>query len=545
MSVIGLRVGPFEIARDVRLPAAGDWYEGQRRGNRHKSPQSVWIRMLTGDEEEPRAVQRVYTTLRAIDDPRVPRPVAIYEGIGALAVAAPAGEPLSAAVSARRRDELAMSPATLLDLALDLSEVLQHAHHRGKHHGGLWPGNVLLAADGQLVVWGFGDPQPAPAGWQAPEAEADPATDQWSLAALLAALITGRAVWPEGEPGPEADASALVEPIEAQWPALGRLLRRMLSRRARNRFANLHPVRQELLALAQRAGGVSSRRELATRLAEQAPRPTAVPEVTAPEAPAADPLPSAAAQTSPEAELPPDPADEDTDETHPPRPSPLPDEAMPVVRPHLAEDVPEARVSESQGNAPTAVPFTEEPTDSSEARTTVQTPVMAAQPAAASDPESQPTETPSPDRAAAPRVATVELEDSEELKQPPPRPTAQLPAGATERAAEEPTVRLRDIRPADVAEEQTGPTTLYDADRVAELARKARQQDEEIDLGIRDPAAVLDEDLMQVAPTEPIEEDSPPRPQPPGRTRIFDIALALVGLMLVAMVVWFAAAMLT
>lgn len=276
MSAIGLRVGPFEIRDEAVVPATGSWYRAHRTGLTRRKPAEVLVRLLgpAPSSRELTAVQRQFDVLRSLDDPRLPRPVALYEGSGALAVEAADAMPLDRVIEARLLGDVTMTPATLLDIALELVESLSHAHQRGHHHGHLSPANVCLSEDGRLWIWGFGDHDARPPfAWLPPErarSEATTAaTDQWSLGALLVALVSGRTPWSpsahDADPR-QGDINAFVEPVARQWPALGRLARRMLEADPGLRFPSLHPVRLELLALARRAGGTSDRRALASWL---------------------------------------------------------------------------------------------------------------------------------------------------------------------------------------------------------------------------------------------------------------------------------------
>jgi hypothetical protein len=137
MSVIGLRVGPFEVREPIRVPERGDWYLAVRTGSGRQRPNEVLVQLLPGDASpaDRAALQAEFDTLRALEGLRVPTPVAFYDGLGALAVAAPRTVPVSALIEERRADRVQLSPATLIDLALDLAETLQSAHHRGKFRG--------------------------------------------------------------------------------------------------------------------------------------------------------------------------------------------------------------------------------------------------------------------------------------------------------------------------------------------------------------------------------------------------------------------------
>lgn len=276
MSAIGLRVGPFEIRDEAPVPATGSWYRAHRTGLTRRKPAEVLVRLLgpAPSTRDLAAVQRQFDVLRSLDDPRLPKPVALYEGSGALAVEAADALPLDRIIEARLLGDVTMTPATLLDIALELVEALSHAHQRGVHHGHLNPGNVCLSDDGRLWVWGLGDGDARPPfAWLPPERArseaATAATDQWSLGALLVALVSGRSPWSPSAHDVDprlGDVTAFVEPVARQWPALGRLARRMLEADPALRFPSLHPVRLELLALARRAGGTSDRRALAAWL---------------------------------------------------------------------------------------------------------------------------------------------------------------------------------------------------------------------------------------------------------------------------------------
>src|SRR5262249_54445169 len=108
MSVLGLRVGPFEIERPARVPLPGDWYVARRVGISRKQPAEVLVRILPDDApaEARAALQRGFEILRSLDDPRVPAPIAFYEGSGALAIDLVDGSALSELVAARKAGDV-------------------------------------------------------------------------------------------------------------------------------------------------------------------------------------------------------------------------------------------------------------------------------------------------------------------------------------------------------------------------------------------------------------------------------------------------------
>ncbi|MBW1878409.1 MAG: protein kinase, partial [Deltaproteobacteria bacterium] len=273
MSLIGLRVGPFEIVDEAVVPKAGAWYRARRVGMTQRQPSEVLVKVVGPDATavDRASLQLEHEVLRSLDNACIPKPVAFYEGSGALAVEDAPGVALEWLIAQPGDARDTVGTATWLDVALDVAEALQHAHDRGVVHGHLSAHNVLLSAEGKLWIWGFGPaghavPDPA---WMAPEraegAQATEATDQWALGALLAATLTGQTPWTGPDPAAMAhkgDASHLVDPIETQWPALTRALRRLLDPHPANRFPSMQVARQELLGLARQAEGVSERRAL-------------------------------------------------------------------------------------------------------------------------------------------------------------------------------------------------------------------------------------------------------------------------------------------
>lgn len=313
MSLVGLRVGPFEIVEEAAVPEPGRWFRARRVTGPRQGPDEVWL----GVAEAPRdrvLLQGLHDTLRALDDPRLPTAVAFYEGSGAVALDAPEGVALSAVLG---RGEVTL--ATALDVAIDLAETLQHVHHRGGFHGRISADRVWIAEDGALRLWGLGGEAPA-SGWEAPElARAEPLderTDQWSLAALVASLLTGRTPWLDRAAARAGDVSSLLAPVQ-RWPAVGRLLGTMLDPRPERRLASMQVARQELLALARQLDSRSERRELAALAGRFREEPPVV-EVAA----AAEPRPAAA--------------------------SGLPREDLPVVRPDVGEEVPLAQAADGE-----------------------------------------------------------------------------------------------------------------------------------------------------------------------------------------------------
>lgn len=366
MSMIGLRVGPFEIEEAVEVPSPGAWYRARRTGMTRRQPEEVLVRLLPEDADgsQRASLQAAFHNLRAVEDPRIPAAVALYEGVGGLAIDVPDGVSLQEVITARGKGTIALTPATLLDLALELAETLQHAHHRNRHHGHLEPSVVRLTSTGKVFIFGFEDPEIMPSEpWISPErarGEAcSGAADQWALAAMMAGLIAGVVPWDAEHTAVDGRTSHLVAPIEEQWPALARLIRRMLESDPGNRHPSMHPVRQELLALARKARGTSERLELGRTMVRRLGRRVAAQETA---------VASPPSNTSAETEVAPQPAPE-TDEamnlpdSPPPpvvervppeqrEPTPLVREDLAVVQPDVDGDAEVPRIR--RGHEPPA-----------------------------------------------------------------------------------------------------------------------------------------------------------------------------------------------
>ena len=281
MSVIGRRVGPFEIVAPAALPGPGPWFVGERP-RPDGTAEAALIRFpAPRDIAAGRALlAEQHDVLSRLQDPRIPRVYGLIDNGNALAIEHISGMPLTGCIFGRRVGDLLLTPVTLLDLMLELADALTNAHNQRVHHGHLDPDHVWLTESGELWILGFGDDrnQSQPARWTSPErARGWPLgtwTDQWGLAAVASSLISGLNPWSSNNPEAEArhaDPTGMVAPVSQQWPALGILFRRMLAPDPRDRFPSMLLVRQELMTLARQAGGTSDRDTLGSWLSTHGP----------------------------------------------------------------------------------------------------------------------------------------------------------------------------------------------------------------------------------------------------------------------------------
>jgi serine/threonine protein kinase len=297
MSVIGLRVGPFEIVEPVWVPEPGRWFRARAVGPEAQG--DVLVRLLSdGSPDERVEVRHQYEVLRRISDPHVPAAVRFDDVSGALVLRGEVGAPLTDAIALRRDETVVMTPATLLDLLLELASALAAAHASGHVHGHLDSDCVVLDTDGKVWLYGLGVRGVPPDEWLAPEQssgdDATALTDQWALGALAIGLVLGHGVWQDDVLLQTTDDLArAVRAVADQWPALGRVLGRMVDPVPAGRFPSLADARHELVGLARLAGPHSDRSEIGQllctrrklrpppRLLAGAGAPTAVPSTDA------------------------------------------------------------------------------------------------------------------------------------------------------------------------------------------------------------------------------------------------------------------------
>lgn len=311
MDRIGERAGPYEIVERVTVPEPGVWHRARdlRRptepfvGGPHPEPSvdvgaTPLLRFAASDGTRERgAIARQRAVLARLDDPRIPRLVDEAPK-DVLAIGGGTGATLAHAIANRVDETIVMTPATLLDLVLEVGRALAHAHDRDVVHGHLDPSGVVLDRRGQVWVYGFGNPDAPRERWMAPEqargGSTGPATDQWAVGALALGLVSGEAPWRGGDPSGEAavgDLSRAVIAVEGQWAELGAVLRRMVHPTPARRFPSLGQACDALEALAALAHPRSARQALATALAALAD-PAGAEARPAPRAAAPPPGPS-------------------------------------------------------------------------------------------------------------------------------------------------------------------------------------------------------------------------------------------------------------
>lgn len=239
------------------------------------------------DERAAAWIRNEYDTLRAVDDARLPRAYGYYATQAALALTLVDGASLAEAFAAQREGLVRVDPATAVDVLAEVAECLAAVHAvSGTEgpliHGSLCPERVVLDRDGRVFVLGLGlPPGDRVPGYTPPEQAAgaftDPRTDQWALGALAVELLLGERLYARSE-DPTEDAlqgrvGAALDRIERTFPAMIRLLSRLLAPAAGGRYPSDRELMGDLLTAHRQIAGRADRAILAQRVIAVRPPP--------------------------------------------------------------------------------------------------------------------------------------------------------------------------------------------------------------------------------------------------------------------------------
>ena len=198
MSLVGLKVGGFEVTEATDPPEEGDWYHGVRTNGAEPATDGVLIKFIGGssDGDALTDLSKQHDILRALDDPRIPTVAGFFEGVGALAVQAPLTAQLTQATRRVDAGQLRVTDTALGAIVYGVSSALLHARQRSIVHGGLSANVVGVGSEGQIVVWGFG----------AASNQLEPTDDLRALTSLVRALMN-----PDATSSSQASLLSLVD----------------------------------------------------------------------------------------------------------------------------------------------------------------------------------------------------------------------------------------------------------------------------------------------------------------------------------------------
>ncbi len=288
MSVIGARLGPYEIVAPLGAGGMGEVY----RARDTRLGRDVAIKVLpvefAGDPDRLRRFEQEARAIAALNHPHI---LAIHD-IGTHQGAPYIVTELLDGDSLRDRLHGAALPASkAVEIAVQIAQGLAAAHEKGIVHRDLKPGNVFVTKDGHVKILDFGlaklahaDATPDPyartasgepstesgavlgtMGYMSPEQlrgqPADARSDIFSFGCVLYEMLSGKAPFLK-RTGPETASAILTEdpaPLSASGrpvaPGLQEIVSRCLEKRAEERFSSAHDL---ALALRAVAGGVEA-----------------------------------------------------------------------------------------------------------------------------------------------------------------------------------------------------------------------------------------------------------------------------------------------
>ncbi len=216
-ALIGRRIGPYEIRREIGRGGMGTVYLAVRVDDYH---QQVALKVMRAGLVTDQLLQRFRTErqlLAGLNHPHIARLLdggTTEDGLLYFVMEYIDGTPID-----RHCHERALSARARAALLLPVCDAVEYAHRHTVIHRDLKPGNVLVTADGSPKVLDFGlakrldaePPASGPAGgrtetgvilgtpgYMAPEqaggrpGQTGPAADVWALGAILYELLTGR-----------------------------------------------------------------------------------------------------------------------------------------------------------------------------------------------------------------------------------------------------------------------------------------------------------------------------------------------------------------
>lgn len=279
------KIGPFALAECLGEGAGTRLYRAIRPHGA-RPPYEVCLRVAINplDSAVSRSIRTEYETLRAMDNPRIPRAYGHYPDESAIAMSYYAGASLSDVIQAQSDGLIQLNISSAIDFAIEVAHGLRHAHSMNGPdgqkivHGHLGPQRIRITPHGEVVIVGFGClPRGRHPAYTPPEiAEGGPATprsDQWILGSIMVEMIVGERLYSGAanvdDAVREGDVTYWVQRVVERHPELAEPLTTMLAPAPEHRFAQNHQLLKSLLAAGRKIGGTVNRRSLAASVMAQ------------------------------------------------------------------------------------------------------------------------------------------------------------------------------------------------------------------------------------------------------------------------------------
>jgi serine/threonine protein kinase len=289
--MVGAQISHYRVTGKLGTGGMGVVYEAEDTRLPRKVALKFLPEELAGDPDAARRFRREAETIALLSHPYICTIYDIGEHEGRAFIAMECLDGVNLKSYMARHD---LTDTAIVDIARQITAALEAAHAKGVVHRDIKPGNIVVAADGQVKVLDFGlarrfrsdEPEAVGAGlegstvlgrplgtanYMAPERilqlPLDPRSDLFSLGVVMFVMATGRLPFAGASPAEtvtnilEGQPALLTTLSPQRSKSIERIVDRLLAKRAADRYQTAAELRVALAAALPRTGnpGLASR----------------------------------------------------------------------------------------------------------------------------------------------------------------------------------------------------------------------------------------------------------------------------------------------